>query len=303
MPDQDSHQRTPDSDTTTTTDRGLHWRNLEINPPTGSADRPLSRPGNDASCLELAVDNGGFRKSLREIVGDRAARWSDDSSAAQPSSGGAPDDTYESIGRVFEAQEEIARRIAQSLHDEASQMLAIVYLELAHIARNSPKPTAERIDRVITHLDSVSEQIRALSHELHPMVLERHGLLPALRQLARGVKKRSGLDVKVTGEATDLSLAVEVGVYRAVQEALSNVVRHAEAGKAEVRLWQTRGKLHCSVRDDGIGYQQAEKQSKERYGSGLGLVGIFERIDSLGGECHILSDGRKGMELKLGIPL
>ncbi len=182
-------------------------------------------------------------------------------------------------------------------------MLAIVYLELAHIARNSPKPTAERIDRVITHLDSVSEQIRALSHELHPMVLERHGLLPALRQLAKGVKKRSGLDVKVTGEATDLSLAVEVGVYRAVQEALSNVVRHAEASKAEVRLWQTRGKLHCSVRDDGIGYQQAEKKSKGRYGSGLGLVGIFERIDSLGGECHILSDGRKGMELKMGIPL
>lgn len=205
--------------------------------------------------------------------------------------------------RLIEVQEESARRIAQSLHDEASQMLAIVYLELANIARNSPAPTARRIDRVISHLDSVCEQIRGLSHELHPMMLEQKGLWPALRQLARGVSRRSGLKVRLVGEAKDLPAPVEAAIYRVVQEALSNVVRHAAASEAEVRLWQTEDRIFCSVSDDGVGCPLTEKQDGEDGEMGLGLVGIFERVDALGGECHIHSGGRKGTELTMGIPL
>ena len=205
--------------------------------------------------------------------------------------------------RLIELQEASARRIAQSLHDEASQMLAIVYLELANIARNSPAPTARRIDRVISHLDSVCEQIRGLSHELHPMMLERKGLLPALRQLARGVSKRSGLNVRVVGEAKHLPALVETAIYRVVQEALSNVVRHAAASEAEVRLWQTEDRVSCSVSDDGVGCPLAENEDGDDDEMGLGLVGIFERVDALGGECRIHSGGRKGTKLTMGIPL
>ncbi|MEE4175238.1 MAG: sensor histidine kinase [Xanthomonadales bacterium] len=240
------------------------------------------------------MNNGGFRLSLRDMVSDVAGRTVD---------AGPQNEAQAAIARILDAQEDTARRIAQSLHDEASQMLALVYLELANIARKSPKPTADRIDRVIQHLDSVCEQLRGLSHELHPMVLERHGLVPALHKLASGVSKRSGLAVRVVGEVTDLSPAIEVCIYRVAQEALSNVVRHAGARKAEIRLWQTEHRIHCSIRDDGVGYQPRELEAKGRYESGLGLVGIFERVDSLGGECHILSGGREGMELKLGIPI
>lgn len=300
MPDQDSHQRDPESEIKTTNDGGPEGRNLKNSTPIGIASRPPSRPGKDRSCLELAVNNGAIRIPLADLVGRSGERSAGHESAP---AGQDSNDVHATVSRLFEAQEETARRIGQSLHDEASQMLAIVYLELANIARNSPRPTAERIDRVIQHLDSVSEQIRGLSHEMRPMVLERHGLLPALRQLARGVNQRSGLDVQVFGEASDLSTAIEVGIYRVVQEALSNVVRHAGASKAEVRLWQTENSINCSIRDDGVGFQPAEQKSGERYGLGLGLVGIFERVDSLGGDCHILSGGRKGMELKLGIPL
>ncbi len=296
MPDQDSHQSNPDSETTIKTDVSLSGRRRKKNLPTGTVARPSSQQGNAPLCLELAVDNGVVRKSLREIVGAH-------SRATRPSPENATNQSNAGIGRIFEAQEETARRIAQSLHDEASQMLAIVYLELAHIARTSPKPTSERIDRVIKHLDSVSEQIRGLSHELRPMVLERHGLLPALYQLASGVKKRSGLNVRVIGEVGGLSLAIDVGIYRVVQEALSNVVRHADASNVEIKLWKTQDRVHCSVRDDGVGYKPMRQSVEERYELGLGLVGIYERIESLGGECHILSDGRKGMELQLGIPL
>lgn len=298
MPDQDSQQGSPGPEATTTNESDPERRNLTNIKPTGSVDRPTFQQGSGRSCLELAVDNGEFRQSLSEIVGKSGV-----SQASQHASDRLENNTHSGISRVFEVQEETARRIGQSLHDEASQMLAIVYLELANIARNSPAPTARRIDRVIQHLDSVSEQIRGLSHELRPMVLERHGLLPAIRQLAGGVKKRSGLDVQVIGETVNLSSNIEVNIYRIVQEALSNVVRHADASTVQVRLWQTRERVFCSVRDDGVGYPQASPESEQRYESGLGLVGIYERVDSLGGDCHILSGGRKGMELKLGIPL
>lgn len=298
MPDHDGQKADHDSVTRITNDSGSDGRNHKKNLSIGSVERATPQPGDRALCLELAVNNGAFRKSLRELVGDgrfnQTGKLSSDDLAEEARAG---------IGRVFRAQEETARRIAQNLHDEASQMLALVYLELANIARNSPEPTARRIDTVIKHLDSVGEQIRGLSHELHPMVLERHGLLPALQQLARGVTKRSGVDVQVFAEEVDLSLGIEVGIYRVVQEALSNVVRHAAASKAEVRLWQKANRIFCSVRDDGVGYRPAEQESGERYELGLGLVGIYERVDSLGGDCHILSGGRKGMELILGIPL
>lgn len=299
MPDQDSQSKAPDSQRTTSDGRAKKRRHPTTITTIGSGHRTSPEQGESSPRLGLAVNNGGFRVSLRDVVGHGGAHHPVGPEAkTQP-----PDDAQAAIARILEAQEDTARRIAQSLHDEASQMLALVYLELANIARKSPKPTAERIDRVIQHLDSVCEQMRGLSHELHPMVLERHGLMPALSKLASGVGKRSGLAVEVIGEATDLSPAIEVCIYRVVQEALSNVVRHAGASKAEIRLWQTENRIHCSVRDDGVGYQPREQEAKGRYESGLGLVGIFERVDSLGGECHILSGGREGMELKLGIPL
>lgn len=296
MPSQDSHQRHPDSENITTIDRVVRGRKPKDNRPIGSAKKACSSRTRDFVRLDVAVDNDAVCTSLKDIVGAHAAET--------PSSTNPDDvntDVHAAVARVFQAQEEIARRIAQSLHDEASQMLALVYLELANIARKSPAPTAERIDRVIGLLDTMCEHIRGLSHELHPMVLERHGLHSALKQLASGAKKRSGLEVRLDCRVAEMPAAVEAGLYRVIQEALSNVIRHAEAGRVDIRLWQTDNRIHCSVRDDGIGYQPADKGSKGA--CGLGLVGIYERVDSLGGDCHIFSGNRKGMELQLGIPL
>lgn len=201
-----------------------------------------------------------------------------------------------------DALEEAARRIAQNLHDEASQMLALAYLELNGLAQENPGETAERIGGVIEHLDAVCAQIRGLSHELHPGLLERYGLIPALRTLAEGIGSRSGLPVSVSGEAPSLPAAVDLGIYRVVQEALSNVVRHARASHAEVRLWTDESHVYLAIKDDGIGFQP-KKTPDGRYVSGLGLVGIYERIELLGGVCHILSGDRNGMELRVGIPI
>ncbi len=295
MPSQDK-QRHPDSGDLKPVSRVVRGLRSRDTFTIGTNNRASSPQGREGVQLDVAVDNDRFTTCLGDIVNRRTR-----SEQARPATDDTANDAHAAIGRLFEAQEEISRRIAQSLHDEASQMLAIVYLELASIARKSPAPTSDRIDRVIELLDAMCEQIRGLSHELHPMVLEQHGLQPALNQLAKGVSKRSGLEVKVDCGVTDLPPAIEVAVYRVVQEALTNVMRHAAASMVEVRVWRTDERIHCSVRDDGIGYQPAKQESEG--GCGLGLVGIYERVDSLGGECHILSGNRKGMELKMGIPL
>ena len=214
------------------------------------------------------------------------------------------------LGAICEAQEEAARRIAYRLHDESAQMLATVYLGLADIARDCPHSTAQKIERVVGQLDEVREQLRGLSHELSPPLLDQFGLMPALQSLANGVSERSGLQVVVSGGSTDLPRLVGAALYRVVQEALSNVVRHAKATKAVVRLSIENKKVFCTVKDDGIGFTSLPQHRAAVVGTingpvngGLGLACIHERVTALKGSCRIASSRSGGMELKVEIPL
>lgn len=204
------------------------------------------------------------------------------------------------VKQRYDAHEQIAGRIAQSLHDDASQMLAVVYLELANISRDCPQSTTLRIDAVAKHLDGVCEHIRQLSHELHPAVLERFGLMPALRSLAEGVKKRFGVAATVSGDLALLSPEVEITLYRVVQEALNNVVHHAAASCVDIRLWADDRGTHCTVSDNGVG-MQLDDSDRDQSG-GLGLLGIQQRVQSLGGTCTLVSRQYEGLKLVVEIP-
>jgi len=216
-------------------------------------------------------------------------------------------------GAFYEAQEEAARRIAQRLHDESAQMLATVYLELATIARDCPDATVQKINLVVKQLDEVREQLRGMSHELSPPILDQFGLMPALQSLANGVKARSGIKMVVSGNITNLPRVVGVVLYRVVQEALSNVVRHAKATEAVVMLSIDNNKIFCTVSDDGIGFRGSDQNHNDVIGAdqdlvhgpvcGLGLTGIHERVTALKGHCRISSVSKGGMELKVEIPL
>lgn len=214
------------------------------------------------------------------------------------------------LGAVYEAQEEAARRIAFRLHDESAQMLATVYLGLANIARDCPDSTARKIELVVGQLDEVREQLRGLSHELSPPLLDQFGLMPALQSLANGVSDRSGVKIVVSGEITNLPRLVSGVLYRVVQEALSNVVRHAKATEAVVRLSMENNKVFCTVRDNGIGFKTLPQHQAAVIGTingpvngGLGLAGIHERVTALKGSCRIASSRNGGMELKVEVPL
>ncbi len=220
----------------------------------------------------------------------------------QTSADGSAYSAKAALNRLYELQEEAAKRIAHRLHDESAQMLALVYLELAEIASDCPPPMVNKIDRAQKKLDEVCDQLRNLSHELRPLILDQLGLMPALQFLADGVKKRSGLKLSLSGSLPrTIPQPIENALYRVVQEALSNVVRHAQATQAQVKLWIEGDKIYCTVGDNGIGYKTPDKNSDGVYG--LGLVGINERVSALNGDCKIVSRWRNGMELNVEIPL
>ena len=211
-------------------------------------------------------------------------------------------DANAALRRLYEILEEEAKRIAHILHDESAQLLAVVYLELGEIVRQFPGSIETRINLVIKHLDEVVKQLRELSHELRPLILDKLGLMPALNSLANGMTKRSGLEVVVDGSTGGrLDQMIETVLYRAAQEALANVIRHADASRAKIRVWIEDDQVYCAISDDGAGFEVPEEPGKDF--QGLGLIGIRERVNSLNGNCRLTSAPGRGTELRVSIPV
>lgn len=209
----------------------------------------------------------------------------------------------QALRQLNERLEEEAKRIAHALHDEAGQLLGSVHLALEEIARELPANVRGRLRAVKELLDKIEEELRRLSHELRPTVLDDLGLLPALEFLADRVAKRSGLVITVRGVPEGrLAPLMETTLYRSVQEALTNVVRHAQARQVRVEIRREESVLQCSVRDDGVGFDMPAIQAR-RGDRGLGLIGIRERAGALGGTLAIQSVPGQGTELLITIPL
>ncbi len=206
------------------------------------------------------------------------------------------------LRRLNETLEEEGKRIAHALHDEAGQLLASVYLALEEVACELPG-ARERLRSVRTLLDGIEDQLRHLSHELRPTILDDLGLVPALEFLAEGVAARSGIAVAVEAAADGRLLpTIETALYRIVKEALTNVTRHAQARRVLVQIRRKERSVFCSVRDDGKGFDVPEALSR-RGKRGLGLAGIRERLRPLGGTLDIDSSPGRGTELLISLPV
>ncbi len=206
------------------------------------------------------------------------------------------------LRRLNEMLEEEAKRIAHALHDEAGQLLTSVHLALEEIASALPD-TRERLRAVRGLLDGIEDQLRRLSHELRPTILDDLGLVPALEFLAQGISSRAGITIRVVATSEKrLPPAVETALYRIVQAALSNVARHAEAKSARVDIRREEARIVCRVRDDGKGFAVVEGPARQGE-RGLGLVGIRERLRAIGGALEIDATPGTGTELLITIPL
>ncbi len=206
--------------------------------------------------------------------------------------------------RYLHAREEEAKRIAHQLHDEAGQITASIHLALAEIGGELPAPDRERLQQVTASLDEIEERLRRLSHELRPTILDDLGLRPALEFLAEGFTARAGITIRVEGTTKGrVDPVVETAIYRVVQEALTNIARHSSAGDATIKLTRERERLRCTIRDDGVGFDTKLVRPGDGGHRGLGLLGIRERLDALGGRMQIRSTPAAGTELSVAVPL
>ncbi len=204
------------------------------------------------------------------------------------------------LRHLNEALEAELKRIANALHDEAGQLLASVHIAIADIAGELPPQLHSRLEEVEGLLRQIEIELRNLSHELRPTVLDNLGLVPALVTLAEKVTKRTGLAVSVAGDAgVRLPTAVETALYRIVQEALNNTVKHARAKSVLIELQRMPLKVACSVRDDWLGFDTHRQPGTQ----GLGLIGIRERLHALGGSLRVVSELQRGTTLIADIPL
>ena len=203
------------------------------------------------------------------------------------------------------ARDEEARRIASVLHDESGQLLAMIHISLDQLARGLSDVDRERVQKIKTFLDEMEQRLRDLSHELHPPMLDPLGLLPSLESLGSQITQRAGMQISIDVQLNERLLpALELAIYRVVQEAFNNVVRHAQAKTIRVRVLEDEELIQCAIQDDGIGFDPRSVAAPGRgpKAYGLGLPGMRERVEALGGTFQILSAPGTGTKLFFSIP-
>lgn len=199
--------------------------------------------------------------------------------------------------RLLTLQIDERRRIAQELHDSTAQHLTAAGLALSRLKIELPRlaPQAAHappIERALKDaeesLSEAKQEIRVLSYLLHPPVIESHGLREAVRNFAVGFGERAGLkvDVRIGDGVEQVGDEVSIALFRVCQETLANVHRHARATKVAVGLELDKSSVRLSVRDDGVGFDPAQATS------GIGLSGIRERMERLGGKVKVTATKR-----------
>jgi signal transduction histidine kinase/putative methionine-R-sulfoxide reductase with GAF domain len=200
-----------------------------------------------------------------------------------------------SRARIVAAADDARRRLERDLHDGAQQRLVALGLGLRAAEGCVPdelRPLREQIAGLVTTATEVSAEVQEISRGIHPAILSRGGLGPALKTLARRSAVPVDLDLRVDRRFAD---SVEVGAYYVVAEALTNAAKHARASVVEVGAHATSTTLRLEIRDDGIGGAAT--------GKGSGLTGLVDRVEALGGRMTVHSPVGSGTSLLVDIPL
>ena len=208
------------------------------------------------------------------------------------------------LRRTMEASERERRHWARELHDETLQGLGAIRVLLASaLRRGPPEALNDAVGEAVAELAGEIDKLRALITELRPAALDELGLTAAIEALTErssltaGLEIHSDLGLERGGSSDPLSPELESTVYRLVQEALTNVVKHARAERVDLRVRKENGRIEVNVRDDGVGFDPAARPP------GFGLIGMGERLTIVGGTLEIDSSPGKGTELRAQLPL
>jgi signal transduction histidine kinase len=202
-------------------------------------------------------------------------------------------------GRLLDAQDAERARIARELHDDINQQIAILSIELDLLRSDSSADSAKRLSEAVERAHAVSMSVRQLSHRLHPSKLQLLGLVAAIDNLQHDF---AGPHLFIHFSHRNVPTVVEpdiaLGMFRAVQEALSNATKHSDATHVWVELTGEPAGLELVVRDDGRGFDVDRAST-----NGLGLTSMRERVESVGGALEIVSTPGSGTRLRITVPI
>jgi signal transduction histidine kinase len=208
--------------------------------------------------------------------------------------------------RVVFAQEEERQRLSRELHDEAGQALTALKLSLELIQAELPLDTAvlsQNLAEAIALAEATKEQIRHLAMGLRPPALDTVGLNLTLEAFCREFSRRTQLSIRYEGtEVGELSDAMNICLYRVLQEALTNVVKHAQGSQVAVKLFREGKTVRLAVADSGRGFDQKVAKSLREQPAGIGLLGMQERLELLGGWLDVASAPGQGFRLVANLP-
>lgn len=206
--------------------------------------------------------------------------------------------------RMLRQHEEERRRLSRELHDETAQVFSAVKMQLEALRGSLVPEAAPRLDRLLSLVDTGIASIREVTSALRPTLLDDLGLRPALHSLVTEFTERTGVQVRLVAPASLPALdgEAELAVFRALQEALSNALRHADASSVEVELRVEADELRLRVRDDGRGFPTAPGGRLLDTDQRMGLTGMRERLHSAGGALQI-SNRDPGAELLIRVPV
>ncbi len=207
-------------------------------------------------------------------------------------------------GKLINAQEEERKRLALDLHDELGQLLSALKIGLQSLAGEMPPGETRELERLIRLSQTIMDRVRALAYNLRPAILDNFGLVAAVQDLCDSLAEAGLLQTECSfGEiGVDLPDDVKLPLFRCVQEALHNVVKHSHSPWAEVELDCRQGFISLEVRDHGCGFDPQQAMEASHGGKHLGLLGMRERLRLIGGHLKVQSS-EKGTTLKAEVPL
>lgn len=202
--------------------------------------------------------------------------------------------------KLIESQEQERARIGRELHDDINQRLAMLAVELEQLQDN-PSNISVRLKELRKQTIEISNDVQALSHELHASKLEYLGAIKGMKSWCKEFGERQGMRVEFKSSEVQSSVAPEIGLclFRIVQEALHNASKHSGAGRVEVQLREDSGEIHLVISDSGRGFDSETAMQ----GRGLGLVSMRERVRLVNGTITIESMSNRGTTIDVRVPL
>ena len=206
--------------------------------------------------------------------------------------------------RMVRQHEEERRRLSLELHDETAQVFAAVKMQLGVVRERVDPALGTQVDRALALVDEGLRGVRNVTNDLRPALLDDLGLLPAVRSLVADFSERHGVPIAFEGPDSlpVLSDEAEVALFRAVQESLSNVARHAQGATVHVTLANQGGRVRLSIVDQGPGFGGEPVLTEAAATGHLGIAGMRERISALGGRVEVRSAPGAGVRIEIDVP-